>query len=105
MSSRPNQAWLRSFVDGFFAISISRPPAGDIEYRAGGERALLGGEPAYERRDLLDRHEAVHGDFREHIVDVLLGHLVEDRRLRRGGRYAVDEDARLRELFPERFGE
>src|SRR5258705_12579696 len=102
MSWRPNQDWLRSAGVFFFAMSVGRPATRDIEYRAGRKRAILGGEPAYEGRDLVDRHEAVHGNFREHIADVLLGHLVEDRGLRSGGRDAVDQHPGLRELFPER---
>src|SRR5258706_4745804 len=104
MSCRPNQDWLRSLGGFFFAMSVGRPSARDIEYRARRKRTILGGEPAYERGDLLHGDEAAHGDFREHIVDVLLGHLVEDRGLRRGGGDTADEDTGLSKPFPQRFG-
>src|SRR6267154_2821616 len=104
MSWRPNQDWLRRAGVFFFTMSVGRPSARDIEYRARRKRTILGSEPAYERGDLIHRHEAVHGDFREHIVDVLLGHLVEDRGLRRGGGDAVDEDAGLRKFFAQGLG-
>src|SRR5256885_16418265 len=101
MSSRPNQDWLRSFGDFFLAMSVSRSSAGNVEHRAGRKRTILGGEPAYERGDLIHRDEAVHGNLREHIVDVLPGHLVEDRGLRCRRSDAVHEDASLRELFAQ----
>src|SRR2546429_100732 len=84
MSSRPNQDWLRSFADFFLAMSVGRPAARDVEHRARRKRTVLGGEPAYQGGDLVDRHEAVHRNLGEHIVDVLAGHLVEDRGLCRG---------------------
>src|SRR5919109_3684989 len=79
--------------------------AGDIEYRTGRERALVGSEPADERRDLLYLDEAPHGNFRQHVLRELGRHLVQDRRLRRGGRHAVDQHAALGELLAERLGE
>src|SRR5882762_5819286 len=82
MSCRPNQDWLRSLVGFFFAMSVCRPAARDIEYRARRKRTILGGEPAHERGDLLRRDEAVHRDFRKHVFDVFLRPLVEDRGLR-----------------------
>ena len=45
-----------------------------------------------ERGDLLDLDEARARDFRQHVVDVLLRHLVEDRGLRRRRRDAVHRD-------------
>src|SRR5438094_929826 len=42
MSSRPNHCTERSGIF-FLAMSVSRPSPGDIEHRAGGERAVLDG--------------------------------------------------------------
>ena len=55
--------------------------------------------------DLLDRDEAAARDLRQHEVDVLLRHLVEDRGLRRRRRDAVDRDVVGRELLAERLGQ
>src|SRR5580704_17328457 len=57
--------------------SIRRPPARNIEHRAGRERALLRGTEGDEIGDLLDLDEAAARDLRQHVGDVLLGHLVE----------------------------
>src|SRR5262249_2402586 len=99
MSWRPNHWTLRSW--GFFAMSVRRPAAGDVEHRAGRERAVLGSEPAHQRGDLVDRDEAAHRDLREHVIDVLLLHLVEYRGLRRGGCHAVDEHTGPGKLLPQ----
>ena len=100
MSCRPNH-----WTTWFGLLISSRPPAGDVEYRAGGERAVLAREPAHERRDLVHVDEAVHRDLRQHVVDVLLGHLVEDRGLRRRRRHAVHQHAGLRASLPRRLGQ
>src|SRR5262249_62280358 len=101
MSWRPNHWTLRSW--GFFAMSVRRPAAGDVEHRAGRERAVLRPQPAHQRGDLVDRDEAAHRDLREHVVDVLLRHLVEYRGLRGGGRHAIDENTCLSQFLPQRL--
>src|SRR6185503_7128983 len=85
--------------------SIGRPSAGNIEHRAGRERAVGRGAEGGERRDLLDGHEAAARDFRQHEVDVLLRHLVEDCGLGRRRGDAVDRDVVRSELLAERLGE
>ena len=55
--------------------------------------------------DLLGLAEAAHRDLRQHVLDVLLGHLVEDRGLRRRRRHAVHGDVVAGELLAERFGQ
>src|SRR5438105_11335542 len=104
MSSRPNHLTLRRPGSFLFAMSVGRSPPGNVEHGPGGERTVLGGEPAYQGGDLVDRDEAVHGNFRKHVVYVLLRHLVEDRGLRCRRSYAVHEDARLRKLFAQGLG-
>src|SRR5215831_15637385 len=101
MSWRPNHFTLRSC--GFFAMSVSRPAAGDVEHRASRERAVLRREPAYQRSDLVDGDEAAHRDLREHVIDVLLLHLVEYRGLRGGRRDAVHQPPGPGELLSQRF--
>src|SRR5689334_20676575 len=74
-------------------MSVRGAPAGDVEDAGGRERAFLRREPSDQRRDLLDLDEPAHRDLREHEPDVLVGHLLEDVRLRRRRRDAVAEDA------------
>src|SRR5215470_3809052 len=100
MSWRPNHWMLRSF---FVAMSVRRPSSRYIEHPSGRERAVLRREPADQRRDLVDRHEAAHRDLREHVIDVVLLHLIEYRRLRGGGRDAVYEHPGLGELLAQRL--
>src|SRR6185436_11705343 len=100
MSCRPNQRIERR-PGSFFLVGGTA--ARDVEYAAGREGAVLARQPADERSDLVDLDEAVHRDLGEHVVDVLLRHLVEDRGLRRCRRDAVDQHPRLSELLPERF--
>ena len=69
--------------------SIRRPPAGNVEHRAGREGVVRRGAERHERRDLLDLDETAARNFRQHVVDVLLRHLVEDRGFRRGRRDAL----------------
>src|SRR5919198_1374909 len=98
MSCRENHSALRRFL-------VGGTTAGNVEHRAGGERAFVGREPAHERGDLLHLDETSHRDLGKHVLRELRRHLLEDRRLRRGGRYAVDEHATLGELLAERLGE
>src|SRR5688572_11141520 len=72
--------------------SVGGATAGDVEGEAGGERVLVRHDEADHRGDLLDLHEARAGNAREHEVDVLLGDLVEDRRLGGGRRDGVHGD-------------
>ena len=85
------------------AISIGRPAAGNVEHRAGRERAVFRRQPCHHRREFFDQDEARLRNLRQHEVDVLLRHLVEDRGLRRRRRHRVDEDVVLREFLAERF--
>ena len=68
-----------------------------------GERVFLGHEPGGERGDLLHQDESRARNFREHVVDVRGRHLIENPRLRRRRRNAVDGDVLPRQFLPERF--
>jgi hypothetical protein len=46
-------------------------------------------------------YEASSWNFREHIVDEFLRHLIEKPRACHGWRYAIDGDILLRQFFPE----
>src|SRR6267142_1592950 len=98
MSWRLNHSALRRFLAG-------GTTAGNVEDRTGGERTLVRRQPADERGDLLDLDEAAHRNLREHVLRELGRDLVKDRRLRRGGRHAVDQHAGLGKLLAERLGE
>src|SRR5205807_7593098 len=82
-----------------------RPASGYVEHGGGGERALGRGAKRRERRDLLDFDETPARNFRQHVGDVLLGHLRENRRPGGRGRDAVDRDVVFGELLAERFGQ
>ena len=69
--------------------SICRPPAGQIKHTAGGETVLGRGKPGNHRRGLVQFQEPSARDFRQHIVDMFLAHLVKNARAGRGGRDAV----------------
>ncbi len=62
-----------------------------------------GGEPGHHRGQLLHQYEALLRDLRQHEVDVLLRHLVEDRGLGRRRRHRVDQDVVRGELLAERL--
>src|SRR5215471_19564962 len=94
---------LRSFVGA--RGSVGRATPGDVEHRSGREGTVFGREPADEGGDLLDLDEPPYRDLREHVVDVLLTDLVEDRGLRRRRRHAVHGHPGLGELLAERLGE
>src|SRR5438270_2027030 len=81
------------------ACSIRRPPAGNIEYRASGEGVVGRGAPGGERRNLLGFHEARAGNFREHEIDVLGRHLIEDRGPGGRRRDGIHRDVVTRELL------
>src|ERR1700722_8541394 len=83
------------------APSIRRPSARNVEHRAGRERTLLRGAKGYQIGDLLDLDEAPARDLRQHVVDVLLGHLVEDRGLGDGRGHAIDRDVVAGKLLAE----
>src|SRR5690606_13639558 len=59
---------------------IRRASAGDVEHAARGERVLGRRQPADERRDLLDVHEAPPRDGAAHVGHVLRRHLRQDVR-------------------------
>src|SRR5882672_11082931 len=83
--------------------SIRRPPARNVEHRAGRERALRRGAERHQAGDLLDLDEATARDLCEHVGDVLLGHLVEDRSLGDGRGHAIDRDVVARQFLAQRF--
>src|SRR5690606_18187776 len=85
--------------------SIRRAAAGDVEYTAGGERALLAGEPGDKSRHLINRAETSDRDFGQHVADMLFAHLVEDGGAYGCGRYAVDGDRLFGKLLAERLCE
>src|SRR3954454_4950216 len=58
--------------------SVGRASTRGIKHTAGRERALLARHPTNQRGYLVHLSKAPHRDFREHEVDMLLGHLVED---------------------------
>jgi len=68
------------------------------KHRAGRERTLRRGAERHQVGDLLDLDEAAAGDLCEHVGDVLLGHLVEDRGLGDGRRHAIDRDVVARQI-------
>src|SRR5487761_76208 len=75
-----------SAVTGLRSASVGGAAAGDVESRGGGEGALLAGQPADQRRHLVDLAQAAHGDLRLHVIDLRLGKLGEDGALEsRGG--------------------
>jgi len=84
---------------------IRRSSAGKVKHPTRGERAILAGEPGDQRSGFVDFAEPVHWDFAEHIIDVLLGALLEDLGLDDGGGDAVDADAVGGEFFAEAFCE
>src|SRR5258708_30207092 len=53
------------------SLSIRRAPAGNVEHRAGRERAILGGEPRHHRGELLDQHKPSLRNLGEHEVNML----------------------------------
>ncbi len=111
--SRPGAPYRRSFIVFDSSVRstycflqsslVRRPAAADVEHRAGRERIFLGREPGGERRQLLDLQEAAARDLRQHPVEVRLRHLVEDARLGRRRRDAVDRDVLAGELLAERL--
>src|SRR5258708_9121998 len=70
--------------------SVSCAATGKVEDRAGGEGAILGAGPADGGGDFLDQAEAAHGNLGQHVVDVLLRDLVENRRLHPFRRHDVN---------------
>jgi hypothetical protein len=82
---------------------IYRPPARNIEHRAGRERAILRREPRDHRRELFDVDETVHWNLRQHVVDMLLRHLAEHFGLGRRRRDAIDQHAGRRQFLGQRF--
>src|ERR1700712_2644759 len=92
-------------LSGRVPPSVCRPSAGNVEHRAGGEAGLLAGQPQDQRGDLINRAEAANGDFRQHPVHLLRGHLLEQGRLHRRRGYAVDADLGCREFLTERLGQ
>src|SRR6187402_1474641 len=62
-------------------ISIRRPAAGNVEHRAGRECTILRCQPGDHRREFFHQHKPCLRYLRQHEVNVLLRHLVEDRGL------------------------
>ena len=99
----PDRAAQASAFPDHAHVSIRRPPAGNVEHRAGRERAIFRRQPRHHRREFFHQHEAALRNFRQHEVDMLLRHLVEDRGLGGGRGHGVDEDVVLRQFLAERF--
>src|SRR5262245_18350844 len=81
--------------------SVRCAPPAEVEDGAGRKRILLRDEPADQCGELLDLDEPSPGDLREHVIDVRLRHLVEDPRLRHGGRHAIHGDVVAGELLAQ----
>src|SRR3954468_14478890 len=60
--------------------SIGGAAAREVEHGGGGEAVFARYQPRHHAGSLLDLQEAAAGDTREHVVDVLLRYLREDRR-------------------------
>src|SRR5487761_171188 len=94
-----------SAVTGLRSASVGGAAAGDVESRGGGEGALLAGQPADQRRHLVDLAQAAHGELRLHVIDLRLGKLGEDGALESRGGDAVDAHAGWGQLLAEGLGE
>src|SRR5256884_7241430 len=55
MIRRPPRSTLFPYTTLFRSMSVGRPAARDVEHRARRKRTILGGEPAYQGGDLVDR--------------------------------------------------
>ena len=58
---------------------------------------------SHQRGDLVDLDEPPARNLRQHVVDLLLGHLLEQRGAGGRGRHAVHRDVEVRKLLAERF--
>src|SRR4051812_42060673 len=83
--------------------SVGRAPAGQVEHRAGAERAALRAEKQHEFRDLLRLAEARHRALVDHRLHVLRAHLVQERGAGGRRRDGVDQHARPGQLLAERL--
>ena len=86
-------------------FSIRRPAAGNVEHRAGGERAIFRRQPGHHRREFFDQHEASFGIF-DSMKSICC--CVSWSKIAVFGRrwcHRVDEDVVLREFLAERFGQ
>ena len=96
-NKRTQMPHLRTFLAVYRVRSAARDRSGsihgaaarNIEHRAGRERAVFRTKPGDQRRDLVDLDEAVHWNFRQHVVDVLPLHLRKQFGLRRRRRHAI----------------
>src|SRR5664279_4504773 len=82
---------------------IRRAAAGNVEHRAGGEGAVLRGQPRHHRGEFLYQNETPLRNLRKHEVDVLLRQLVEDRGLGSSRGHRVDGDIVSGEFLAERL--
>src|SRR4030095_555683 len=71
--------------------SVSRTSAGEIKNGASAEEAVLRTQPRHERGRFVDLSKAAHRDFREHVINVRLRHLLENVGRDHGGRDAVHQ--------------
>src|SRR3954463_13975892 len=85
------------------SILVDGTPSRDVEHSAGCERTVLGRQPRDHGGRFAHEQEPVHGDLREHEVDMLLLHLVEDLGPGRGRRNAVHKMFEVASSLPSDF--